>query len=116
MVTVFPSLLVTLTSLRRSSQLKETGFFGAMPDSLIASVGRGYSDLCAALCAASLSARELQIWKEVDGIFTADPRKVPSARLLATVTSEEASELTYYGSEVSRSFSTSMLQTDTCPR
>lgn len=77
-----------------------TGFFGAMPDSLIQSVGRGYSDLCAALCAVALNAKELQIWKEVDGIFTADPRKVKAARLLSTVTSEEAAELTYYGSEV----------------
>ncbi|KAF2499590.1 aspartate kinase [Lophium mytilinum] len=77
-----------------------TGFFGAMPESLVSSVGRGYSDLCAALCAVAVTAEELQIWKEVDGIFTADPRKVKSARLLATVTSEEAAELTYYGSEV----------------
>ncbi len=71
-----------------------------MPDSLIQSVGRGYSDLCAALCATGISAEELQIWKEVDGIFTADPSRIPSARLLATVTLEEAVELTYYGSEV----------------
>ncbi|KAI0024799.1 aspartate kinase [Xylariomycetidae sp. FL0641] len=77
-----------------------TGFFGIMPDSLLHRVGRGYSDLCAAMCAASVDAVELQIWKEVDGIFTADPRKVPSARLLSTVTPEEAAELTYYGSEV----------------
>src|SRR6187402_113652 len=76
-----------------------------MPTSLLQSVGRGYSDLCAAMCAASVSASELQIWKEVDGIFTADPRKIPSARLLATVTLEEASELTYYGSEVSSPYS-----------
>ena len=53
------------------------------------------------MCAVGVGARELQIWKEVDGIFTADPSKVPSARLLATVTSEEAVELTYFGSEVS---------------
>ncbi|KAI1143869.1 aspartate kinase [Hypoxylon sp. FL0543] len=77
-----------------------TGFFGIMPDSLIQTVGRGYSDLCAAMCAVAVGAEELQIWKEVDGIFTADPRKVPSARLLSTVTDEEATELTYYGSEV----------------
>lgn len=77
-----------------------TGFFGAMPGSLIQSVSRGYSDLCAALCAIALSASELQIWKEVDGIFTADPRKIKAARLLATVTTDEAAELTYYGSEV----------------
>ncbi|OLN97975.1 putative aspartokinase 1 [Colletotrichum chlorophyti] len=76
------------------------GFFGIMPDSLLKNVGRGYSDLCAAMCALGTKAVELQIWKEVDGIFTADPRKVPSARLLPTVTAEEATELTYYGSEV----------------
>lgn len=71
-----------------------------MPDSLLRVVGRGYSDFCAAMCAAGIGATELQIWKEVDGIFTADPRKVSSARLLSTVTAEEAAELTYYGSEV----------------
>jgi aspartate kinase len=71
-----------------------------MPGSLIKSVSRGYSDLCAALCAVAVRADELQIWKEVDGIFTADPRKIKNARLLATVTTEEAAELTYYGTEV----------------
>jgi aspartate kinase len=71
-----------------------------MPDSLMKTVGRGYSDLCAAMCALGIGALELQVWKEVDGIFSADPRKVPSARLLSTVTAEEATELTYYGSEV----------------
>ncbi|EED13993.1 aspartate kinase, putative [Talaromyces stipitatus ATCC 10500] len=77
-----------------------TGFFGLMPNSLLRCVGRGYSDLCGAMCAAGLNAIEYQIWKEVDGIFTADPRKVPSARVLATVTAEEAAELTFFGSEV----------------
>ena len=71
-----------------------------MPSSLMAAAGRGYSDLCASMCAVGLGARELQIWKEVDGIFTADPREVPSARLLATITLEEAAELTFFGSEV----------------
>jgi len=71
-----------------------------MPNSLLWCVGRGYSDLCGAMCAAGLTAIEYQIWKEVDGIFTADPRKVPSARVLATVTAEEAAELTFFGSEV----------------
>ncbi|KAI0408737.1 Aspartate/glutamate/uridylate kinase [Xylaria palmicola] len=77
-----------------------TGFFGIMPSSLIRTVGRGYSDLCAAMIASALGATELQIWKEVDGIFTADPRKIPSARLLSSVTPDEAAEMTYYGSEV----------------
>ncbi|KAI0867708.1 aspartate kinase [Hypoxylon argillaceum] len=77
-----------------------TGFFGIMPNSLIQTVGRGYSDLCAAMSAVAVGAAELQIWKEVDGIFTADPRKIPSAQLLSSVTADEATELTYYGSEV----------------
>jgi aspartate kinase len=67
-------------------------------------VGRGYTDLAAALLAAGVGATELQIWKEVDGIFTADPRKVPTARLIPVISPEEAAELTYYGSEVVHPF------------
>ncbi|CAG8433694.1 11268_t:CDS:2 [Ambispora gerdemannii] len=77
-----------------------TGFFGSVPGSLLNNIGRGYTDLCAALVAVGINAEEFQIWKEVDGIFTADPRKVPQARLLPIITPEEATELTYYGSEV----------------
>lgn len=81
-----------------------TGFFGAVPGGLLESVGRGYTDLCAALTAVAVKADELQIWKEVDGIFTADPRKVPTARLIPIITPDEAAELTYYGSEVIHPF------------
>lgn len=81
-----------------------TGFFGAVPGGLLESVGRGYTDLCSALAAVAIHAEELQIWKEVDGIFTADPRKVPTARLVPIITPEEAAELTYYGSEVIHPF------------
>ena len=80
------------------------GYFGVVPGSLLTQVGRGYTDLCAALCAVGLDADELQVWKEVDGIFTADPRKVPTARLIPVITPEEAAELTYYGSEVIHPF------------
>jgi aspartate kinase len=81
-----------------------TGYFGNVPGSLLSQVGRGYTDLCAALCAVGLKASELQIWKEVDGVFTADPRKVSTARLIPAITPEEAAELTYYGSEVIHPF------------
>ncbi|KAI3400198.1 hypothetical protein diail_4083 [Diaporthe ilicicola] len=78
-----------------------TGFFGNVPGSLMdGDVGRGYTDLCAALVAVGIKADELQVWKEVDGIFTADPTKVPTARLLSSITPSEAAELTFYGSEV----------------
>ncbi|ODV60754.1 aspartate kinase [Ascoidea rubescens DSM 1968] len=81
-----------------------TGYFGPVPGGLLNGIGRGYTDLCAALVAVGVYADELQIWKEVDGIFTADPRKVKNARLLDSVTPEEAAELTYYGSEVIHPF------------
>ncbi|CAK7563731.1 MAG: Aspartokinase [Sporothrix epigloea] len=78
-----------------------TGFFGNVPGSLVdGDVGRGYTDLCAALVAVGIKAQELQVWKEVDGIFTADPSKVPTARLIPCITPSEAAELTFYGSEV----------------
>ncbi|KAJ7201601.1 Aspartate/glutamate/uridylate kinase [Mycena pura] len=81
-----------------------TGFFGPVPGSLLQQVGRGYTDLLSALLAVGLEAAELQIWKEVDGIFTADPRKVPTARLISIISPAEAAELTYYGSEVVHPF------------
>ena len=81
-----------------------TGYFGPVPGGLLEQVGRGYTDLCAALVAVGLGAEELQVWKEVDGIFTADPRKVPTARLLSELSPAEAAELTFYGSEVIHPF------------
>lgn len=53
---------------------------------------------------AGLKASELQIWKEVDGIFTADPRKVLTARVIPIISPEEVAELSYYGSEVVHPF------------
>ncbi|KKZ60623.1 aspartate kinase [[Emmonsia] crescens] len=81
-----------------------TGYFGPVPGGLLEKIGRGYTDLCAALVAVGTNAHELQVWKEVDGIFTADPRKVPTARLLSAITPAEAAELTFYGSEVIHPF------------
>ncbi|KAL6704558.1 hypothetical protein ACN47E_008068 [Coniothyrium glycines] len=81
-----------------------TGFFGNVPGGILETIGRGYTDLCAALVAVGIKAKELQVWKEVDGIFTADPRKVPTAALLPSVTPSEAAELTFYGSEVIHPF------------
>lgn len=63
--------------------------------------GRDYTDICAAMLAIGLDANELQMWKEIDGIFTADPKVVSSARLIRRITVDEASELTYSGTEVS---------------
>lgn len=92
-----------------------TGFFGPVPGGLLSHVGRGYTDLCAALVAISLGASELQIVKEVEGIYSADPRKVPTARLLPTITPSEAAELTFYGSEVIHPFTMEQVIRESIP-
>ena len=106
---------LNLPSRSLSAHTFSTGFFGPVPGSLLKQVGRGYTDLAAALLAAGLGASELQIWKEVDGIFTADPRKVLTARLLPVISPEEAAELTYYGSEVVHPFTMEQARTESLP-
>lgn len=81
-----------------------TGYFGFVPNGIIKTIGRGYTDFTAALIAAGINARELQVWKEVDGIFSADPNKVKTAKVLSSITPAEAMELTYFGSEVIHPF------------
>lgn len=84
-----------------------TGFFGPVPGGIIERVGRGYTDFTAAMVAAGFGngeTKELQVWKEVDGICTADPRRVESAKLLTEISAVEASELTHFGSEVLHPF------------
>lgn len=49
-----------------------TGFFGPVPGGLLEQIGRGYTDLCAALVAVGVEAEELQVWKEISGVFTAE--------------------------------------------
>lgn len=81
-----------------------TGYFGFVPGGILENIGRGYTDLTSALMAAATHAQELQIWKEVDGIFTADPRKVKNAQVLSMISPTEAAELTFFGSEVLHPF------------
>ena len=63
-------------------------------------LGRGGSDISAALVAELLGARELQIWSDVHGLFTADPRLVPMARLIRRIGYREAQELAAMGAKV----------------
>ena len=76
------------------------GLFGQLQNSVLDVIGRGYTDVTAALLAAGVGSTELVIWKEVDGIFEADPARVIGARCLPRISSAEAAELTYYGSQV----------------
>jgi aspartate kinase len=77
-----------------------TGYFGNMSGGLLSSVGRGYTDLCAALVAVAIKAKELQIWGTIEGVFTADPGKVLSSISIPTITTSEAAELIFYGYEI----------------
>ncbi|HET9449852.1 MAG TPA: aspartate kinase, partial [Aggregicoccus sp.] len=76
------------------------GFFGGDAQGRPMCLGRGGSDYSAALVAAALEAQLLEIWTDVDGIFSADPRLVPEAFALPEVTFEEAMELAYFGAKV----------------
>jgi len=77
-----------------------TGFIGHDPKGKITTLGRGGSDLTATAIGAALNVDEIQVWKDVDGILTADPRLVPNAVPVARVSYEEASELAYFGAQV----------------
>lgn len=77
-----------------------TGFVGRSIDGAPTTFGRGGSDYSAAIIGAVIDADEIQIWTDVDGVLTADPRVVPNARSLQTLTYEEVGELTYYGAKV----------------
>jgi aspartate kinase len=76
------------------------GYVGATPDGRTTTLGRGGSDYSAALFGAAAGADSVEIWTDVDGMLTADPRIVPEARLLEVISAEEASELAYFGARV----------------
>ena len=77
-----------------------TGFLAKDEKGNITTLGRGGSDLSATMIAAACKAEEVQVWKDVDGILTADPRIVKNARPVQNVTYDEASELAYFGAQV----------------
>lgn len=77
-----------------------TGFIGHNTKGRITTLGRGGSDLTATAIGAALSVDEVQVWKDVDGILTADPRLVGNAIPVSRVSYEEASELAYFGAQV----------------
>ena len=76
------------------------GFIAASRGGETTTLGRGGSDYSAALVGAALQAREIQIWTDVTGVLTCDPRICPEARTLKTLSYEEAAELAYFGAKV----------------
>jgi spermidine synthase len=76
------------------------GFVGATADGHTTTLGRGGSDYSAALVGAGIGAREIQIWTDVDGMLSADPRIVSTPRLVPRLSFAEAAELAYFGAKV----------------
>jgi aspartate kinase len=76
------------------------GYVGATAQGFTTTLGRGGSDWSAALLGEALHADEVQIWTDVEGVLTADPRVVPSARPIAELSPAEAAELAAFGAKV----------------
>ena len=76
------------------------GFIGSAPDGATTTLGRGGSDYTAALLGACLMADEIEIWTDVDGVLSADPRVVARARVLAALSYEDAETLATFGAKV----------------
>lgn len=77
-----------------------TGFVASTQKDEMTTLGRGGSDYTAAIFGAALDASEIQIWTDVDGVMTADPRKVKKAFSLSSMTYEEAMEMSHFGAKV----------------
>jgi len=77
-----------------------TGFIAKDKNGIITTLGRGGSDLSATMIGSAMRAKEIQTWKDVDGILTTDPRVCKDARPVTEVTYEEAQELAMFGAQV----------------
>jgi aspartate kinase len=76
------------------------GYIGATDQHITTTLGRGGSDYSASLLGAALGVDAIEIWTDVDGMLTADPRTVPEARLIDRIRFDEASELASFGAKV----------------
>lgn len=76
------------------------GFIGSAADNTTVSLGREGSDYSAAILSHCLNAHSLTVWKDVAGVFNADPRTYPDAILLPSISYQEAIEMTYFGAKV----------------
>jgi aspartate kinase len=76
------------------------GFIGSTPEGVTTTLGRGGSDFTAALIGGAIHAEAIEIWTDVDGIMTTDPRICPDALRVRAISFEEAAELAYFGAKV----------------
>ncbi|HJW08432.1 MAG TPA: aspartate kinase, partial [Holophagaceae bacterium] len=90
----------TLAPLLERGPVVTQGYIGATEDGLTTTLGRGGSDYSAALFGAALGASEVQIWTDVEGVLTCDPRVVPEALPILDLSFAEAAELAAFGAKV----------------
>jgi aspartate kinase len=91
----------TLGALLESGQVPVLGgFIASTCDGVPTTFGRGGSDFSAAIVAAALSATRIEIWTDVDGVMTADPKLCPEARVIRKMSFDEAAELAHFGAKV----------------
>jgi len=76
------------------------GFIAASADGVPTTLGRGGSDYSAAIMGAALDAERIEIWTDVEGMMTTDPRLCPGARTIKQISFNEAAELAYFGAKV----------------
>ena len=92
---------VTLAPLVKQRRIPVLGgFIGATTNGITTTLGRGGSDYSASLIGAAMRAEAIEIWTDVDGMLTADPRVIPGARLIGRIRFDEASELAAFGAKV----------------
>lgn len=95
------AVLQEISPLLASGQVAVVGgFVGATPSGVTTTLGRGGSDYSAAIVGAALDAAEIQIWTDVDGMLTADPRVIDHPQIVPRLSFAEASELAYFGAKV----------------
>jgi aspartate kinase len=90
----------TVAPVAGSSVAVMGGFIGATTSGQTTTLGRGGSDYSAAIIGAGVGAKEIQIWTDVDGMLTSDPRIVPGGRRIKSISFAEAAELAYFGAKV----------------
>ncbi|XP_011036271.1 PREDICTED: bifunctional aspartokinase/homoserine dehydrogenase 2, chloroplastic-like [Populus euphratica] len=83
-----------------SKTIVATGFIASTPQNIPTTLKRDGSDFSAAIMGALVRARQVTIWTDVDGVYSADPRKVSEAVILRTLSYQEAWEMSYFGANV----------------
>ena len=96
----YPDIYETISNFNSDMVPVITGFIGETRCGEITTLGRGGSDLSATIIGAAIGAKEVQLWKDVDGMMSMDPRMIPNAVSIPHVSYEEASELAYFGGNI----------------